>query len=84
MKINEIVYDAENKEFVKISNGIPVVEGKPEIVPTEAIALRIINFHRGQPVFRFTYRKVNPTRLAENIGDATWFDDALKCSAGKV
>lgn len=66
MKINEIVWDRENKEYVKISNGIPVVEGKPEITPTEAVALRIIGFSQGgeqKPCISFTYRKVKAEYL---------------------
>lgn len=66
MKINEIVWDRENKEYVKISNGIPVVEGKPEIMPTEAIALRIIGFceRENKPCIAFTYRKVKSEFLS--------------------
>lgn len=84
MKINELVFDAENKEFVKITNGIPVIEGKPEITPTEGIALRIINFHAGNPVYGWTYRKVNPARLGQNIGEHKWFADAMEKSLGRI
>ena len=66
MVMNQIVFDSENKEFVKISNGIPIIEGKPEIVPTEAMALRVIDIlPSGKPQIAFTYRKVNPKYLSQ-------------------
>ena len=63
--MNQIVFDSENKEFVKISNGIPIVEGKPEIKPTEAIALRVIDILKsGRVQIAFTYRKVDASKLS--------------------
>ena len=73
-KINQVCYDSENKEFVKITNGIPVIEGKPEITPTEAIALRVISLNKGKPVIAFTYRKVNPAHLKPYGNDDGTFE----------
>jgi hypothetical protein len=69
-KINQVCFDSENKEFVKITNGIPVEENDSlgingrEVVPTEALALRVISLNQGKPVLGYTYRKVNPAKLS--------------------
>ena len=65
MKINQIVFDCQNKEYVKISNGIHIAEGKPEIIPTEAIALRIIDVLKsGKPQIAYVYRSVKADKLS--------------------
>jgi hypothetical protein len=72
MKINQIVYDRENKEYVMISNGIPNLDeaGKEkvnDIKPTEAIALRvcILGEVDNKPRIAFTYRQVKADFLEE-------------------
>lgn len=66
-KINQFCFDSQNKEFVKITNGIPVNEGCHEcgITPTEGLALRIVSLDNGVPVIAYTYRKVDPTFLSD-------------------
>lgn len=61
MKINDICFDSENKEHVRISNGI---EKDGVLVPTEAIAIRFIGMDNGKPILAFTYRKVDATKLS--------------------
>jgi hypothetical protein len=62
--INQTVYDSENKEFVKITNGTAGLDGS-NFVPTEGIALRVIDLLKsGKPQIAFTYRKVDPTKLS--------------------
>jgi hypothetical protein len=73
-KINQTVYDSENKEYVKITNGI---QHSGDFIPTEGIALRVLGFREGKPIIAFTYRKVNPMFLSSCHGDApidTLFD----------
>lgn len=82
-KINEIVFDAENKEYVKISNGIPVEENdalginEREVTPTEAIALRVVGINKGVPSIAYTYRKVNPEKLSKTSHQPTYFDTIM-------
>lgn len=61
MKINDVVFDSENKEFVKISNGI---EKDGKFVPTEAIAMRVIGLSQNKPVIGYTYRQVKEDKLS--------------------
>ena len=78
MKINQVVFDSENKEFVKISNGI---EKDGKLIPTEAIALRIIDvMSTGRLEVAFTYRKVDASRLCPlTRGEsATLFDAVME------
>jgi hypothetical protein len=79
-KINQIVWDAEAKEYVMITTGVPMVEGKPEVKPTEAIALRVCGLKdTGKPVLAFTYRQVKPECLATcpNSEGVNWFRDFI-------
>ena len=63
-KINQLVWDGEAKEYVLITNGVPIVEGKPEINPTEAIALRVCGLPSDdKPRLAFTYRQVKAACL---------------------
>jgi hypothetical protein len=85
MKANQIVWDSENKEYVVITNGIPITENFKEtgrITPTEAIALRVIGLddkEGGKPVLAFTYRKVNAEKLSvlDNPDAAKWIKDYI-------
>ncbi len=61
-KINQVCFDSENKEFVKITNGI-MPHG--DFIPTEAIAIRIVSLDNTKPVIGFTYRKVDHEKLSE-------------------
>lgn len=61
-KINQICYDSEAKEYVKLSNGTDGM-GQGPFVPTEAIALRVVCVDKGIPQVAYTYRAVNPARL---------------------
>jgi len=61
-KINQTVFDSENKEYVKITNGFEKANGLIE--PNEGIALRVLGFREGKPIIAFTYRKVNPKFLS--------------------
>jgi hypothetical protein len=76
MKINEIVYDTENKEYVKLSNG---TDQDGIFVPTEAIALRL-GFSDGKPRIAFTYRHVKASFLhkLESPEAVSWFDSYLQ------
>ena len=82
-KINEIVWDAESKEYVMVSNGIPINENESAerfITPTEAIALRVCHFgDDAKPRIAFTYRQVKPQFLSklENPSAVKWFDGLL-------
>jgi hypothetical protein len=63
-KINEIVFDSANKEFVKLTNGKAELDGS-NFVPTEGIALRVIDILKsGKPQIAFTYRSVDPSKLS--------------------
>lgn len=64
-KINQLCFDSQNKEFVKITNGITCDETGGEFAPTEALALRIVSINKGKLVLAYTYRKVNPEFLTE-------------------
>lgn len=61
-KINQVVYDSEAKEFVKLTNG---TDAGGVFTPTEAIALRLISMNKGKPQIAFTYRQVKPEFLKE-------------------
>ncbi len=67
-KINQVCYDSENKEYVKISKGI---EKDGVLTPTEVIALRVVAGSNATQNFliAFTYRKVNPRSLSVCDGD---------------
>lgn len=61
-KINQICFDSENKEFVRITNGVEV---SGEFVPTEALAIRFVCLNEGKPTLAFTYRQVKSSFLSE-------------------
>lgn len=71
-KINQIVFDSENKEYVKLSNG---TDAGGKFVPTEAVAVRIIGFNEeNKPIVAFTYRKVNPEKLTTTFSETNLFE----------
>jgi hypothetical protein len=70
MKLNQFVFDSENKEFVIITNGTE--DADKNLIPTEATALRYLGLNNGLPVLAFTYRKVtasslSPTKCSNHI-----------------
>lgn len=84
-KINQFVYDSENKEFLKITNGIPIQENDSlgisgrEVIPTEGIALRVVSVIDGLPSIGFTYRKINPAAIHAAV-DNGLFDEIMEIS----
>lgn len=66
IKINSWCFDSENKEHVKITNGIEGLIGgvSRQFIPTEGIALRVVGLRAGLPLIGFTYRKVNQEKLS--------------------
>jgi hypothetical protein len=66
-RMNQICFDKEAKELVKITNGIErkVSDFKNEFCPTEAIVIRVFPPKPGskKPQIAYTYRKVNPEFL---------------------
>lgn len=75
-KINQLCFDSQNKEFVKISNGVTSPDTEGKFTPTEALALRIVSINKGKLVVAYTYRKVNPEFLTE-AKDGGHFDSIL-------
>ena len=73
-KINQFVFDSQNKEFVKITNGI---ELNGNLVPTEGLAIRVVSLNNGKPVLGFTYRKINSEFLSD-AKDGGQFETILK------
>lgn len=68
--INQTVFDTANKEFVKLTNG---TDANGVFVPTEAIALRVIDILKnGKVQIAFTYRKVDVSKLT-TLTPATGF-----------
>jgi hypothetical protein len=63
IKINSWCFDSENKEHVKITNGVELGQ-LIHFVATEAIALRVVGLKAGVPLIGFTYRKVNHEKLS--------------------
>lgn len=62
-EINDVVFDSQNKETVKITNGIRI---GAELVPTEALAVRVVSIGPDtKPTLGLTYRKVNAEFLSE-------------------
>lgn len=61
-KMNQICFDSQNKEIVKLTNGI---ELNKEFIPTEALAIRVVSLNAGKPVLGFTYRKINSEFLSD-------------------
>ncbi len=77
LKINQVAFDSENKEFVLISNGIEIGQS---FIPTEAIAMRIVGWNEfAQPIIGFTYRKVNCEKLSScKHTKETFFGDTME------
>lgn len=72
-KIGQVVFDMENKEHVKLTNG---TDAGGVFVPSEAIAIRFISFDQdSKPVLAYTYRKVNPAYLSANVKRHEGTDD---------
>lgn len=61
-KINQFVFDSQNKEFVKITNGH---ELNGIFTPTEGLAIRVVSLNKGKPVLGLTYRKINSEFLSD-------------------
>jgi hypothetical protein len=79
MKINSFAFDSQNKEFVKVTNGIEV---GTSFIPTEAIAIRVVSINIGKPVLGFTYRRVNAEFLSE-VKDGGQFETILNTERPK-
>lgn len=83
-KINQVVFDTENKEFVKITNLRPALKAdefgeQGEMIPFEGVALRItqINKKTKKPIICFTYRKITANKLRETADSWSCFDDII-------
>ena len=79
MKINDIVWDDDAKELVKLTNG---TDAGGVFVPTEAMAMRVLDINKkGRPVIGFTYRRVRAAMVRDvpeiNAGSAGSVFDQL-------
>lgn len=89
MRTNEIVFDLVAKEFVIVSNGIPVKDKDGyetlDLIPTEGMALRVAGLTKeGKPIIAFTYRKLDSEKLSklETPSSCQWILDFVRMEVG--